>query len=239
MLGLAKKLCFDANRLTLGGFLEFGFGSYDSCDDFSNIGSGRTKYIGVGVLQRFEFAETDDGHFYVEGSERIGEVKMHFKGADLPDIGEGVVSFDSGTLYCGLHLGGGYVANLNEETEANGYCRCLWTRQNGDNIPLRGRSVDFSDVNFCRIQVGLLASHKINDSFSIHAGGNYEYGLGGKVRTRVDGSEVPSPGLGGSTLRLETGMSFERDDFSLTVGMEGCIGMHRGLQAKFQISYHI
>ncbi|MDR3348448.1 MAG: hypothetical protein LBO03_02385, partial [Acidaminococcales bacterium] len=59
-------------RLTYGGFLEAGWGSYDSYNSFSGRdevrGDGDTNYYGIGFLARRENAKRGDGRLYTEGS---------------------------------------------------------------------------------------------------------------------------------------------------------------------------
>jgi outer membrane autotransporter protein len=60
MTGLSKKLDVDPGHLTFGAFFEYGNGSYDTYNAFSNAasvnGNGDMRYLGGGILGRFEFA---------------------------------------------------------------------------------------------------------------------------------------------------------------------------------------
>ncbi|MDR2106978.1 MAG: hypothetical protein LBO73_00425 [Holosporaceae bacterium] len=242
IVGLAKRFGLKENRLTAAAFFEFGFGSYDCENDFAEEGKVKSKggmrYFGAGLMERFEFDKCSDGNFYLEGSERFGRIKTDFKSADLLNSDGKSISYDSGSAYLGAHLGGGYTATVNETTKADVCCRCLWTFQNSDSLKaIDRRSVDFSKVNCFRLQVGLQGSYKIDDAFRFNAGGIWEYGLGGRAGSSIEGAKIPVPTLKGSTFRVETGASFNRDGLTVSIGLDGSLGARNCVQLSLQVLY--
>jgi len=76
MAGVAKGMDLTSGRLTLGGFFEYGNGSYDTYNSFANAasvkGTGDMHNIGGGVLGRMSFTNTGPGRAYTEASFRGG-----------------------------------------------------------------------------------------------------------------------------------------------------------------------
>jgi outer membrane autotransporter protein len=236
--GLCRKNDFREGRLTSGVFLECGSGNYTTHNDFSHLGNvcgrGSIKYFGCGLLERFDFGRAGEGGFYVEGSERVGRTRLNF---DSPDLGS-EISYNSRSLYYGLHLGGGYGMKISEVIWMDVHCRYLWTHQNGDKLRLAdGREAEYDDVNSHRVQMGAKLLYKVENLVDLHVSGYYEHGFDGRMGSKVQGVSLESPRLGGHSLQLETGATYSRNGFSVSLGVEGYVGNHRGLQGKLQVSY--
>ncbi|MDR1359429.1 MAG: hypothetical protein LBJ82_00460, partial [Deltaproteobacteria bacterium] len=78
LAGLSLSHDFNPGHLTLGTFFEYGNGSYDTYNSFSNAasvhGDGDIYHTGGGILGRMDFINTGPGNFYAEASGRIGGV---------------------------------------------------------------------------------------------------------------------------------------------------------------------
>jgi hypothetical protein len=77
---------------TLGAFVEYGDGDYDSHNSFARTGkvkgSGDTEYFGAGLLGRFDLPKTATGQPYLEATARFGRVKNEFKTNDFQALGQ-------------------------------------------------------------------------------------------------------------------------------------------------------
>jgi len=133
--GLSKYVNLNSGSMTLGGFFEYGNGSYDTFNSFSNTslhGNGNLHHFGGGILGRMDFRN----HFYAEGSFRAGQVNNEYINGDLQDAMGRAASYDSSSAYYGLHVGGGKIWNITNHATLDLYGKYLWTQQQGDLVTL-------------------------------------------------------------------------------------------------------
>lgn len=153
LAGLAWGHDLNAGRLTLGAFFEMGRGNYNTSNSFNNApsvkGDGDTEYHGGGILGRFDFNGPTKGGFYAEGSARMGAAKNEFSSRDLGINGQ-KASYDSDSMYFGLHAGAGYVWNFMDSTNLDVYGKFFWLHQNGDSVRVFGDKLKFDDADSLR-----------------------------------------------------------------------------------------
>ncbi|MDR0380006.1 MAG: autotransporter domain-containing protein [Candidatus Accumulibacter sp.] len=242
--GLARSV---APGATVGGFIEYGDGDYDSHNSFSRAGkvkgSGDTDYFGVGVLGRFDLARTADGQSYLETSARLGRVNNDFKTGDF-DIARGNVKFDTRSNYYGLSLGGGHVWTLDADSTVDLYGRYVWTHQEGDSARLTGlrddSRVKFSDVDSQRVRVGARYSQAWDSSSQFYAGVAWEHEFDGKAGGKIDGDKIDAPGMKGSTGIVEVGLVLypsANKNLSIDLGIQGYGGKRQGVTGGVQVKY--
>jgi outer membrane autotransporter protein len=244
LAGVAKGFDFNPAALTLGIFVEGGWGSYNSYNSFNSAaavsGNGDTSFVGGGILGRFDFCPTGPGHFYAEGSGRIGQVKTDFFSGDFMGGASGYD--DVSSLYYGLHLGAGYVFNLSEQAELDVYARYLLTHQNSDDVVLyTGDRIEFDSVNSSRARVGARLGYAISDLVKPYVGAAYEYEFDGKADASTNGFAIDAPELTGSTGMGELGLSFkpygDSGALSLDLGVQGFVGERQGVLGSLQIKF--
>jgi outer membrane autotransporter protein len=241
MAGLAKGLEFDSTNLTLGAFLEFGTGSYDTYNSFgakNYDGDGDTRTIGGGILGRVDF---NNSGFYTEGSFRLGSVKNDYQNVNLRDTLGRFAKYEASAAYYGLHLGAGYNFDLNATTGLDLYGKYFWTRQGSDDVTLStGEPVKFEAVDSQRLRGGARLTHALNDFVSPYVGAAYEYEFDGKAKASVYGLAIEAPSVKGSTGIGELGLTFKPSNntpFSLDLGVQGYTGKREGVAGSLQFKW--
>lgn len=243
--GLAWGKDVTPGRMTLGGFFEYGTGSYDTYNSFSNAasvhGKGDTQYWGGGILGRMDFTSTGPGHFYTEGSLRMGRLHNEYTNDDLRDSVGRKASYDSDFLYYSLHLGTGYVWSITESASLDVYGKYFWTRQEGDSVTLStGDPVSFKDADSHRVRGGARLSYAINDSVSPYVGAAYEHEFDGRAKATTNGFAIDAPSLRGDTGIGEIGVAFKPSaqlPVSFNLGVQGYVGKSEGVTGSLQIQF--
>ena len=213
LTGLAWGTDIAPGRLTLGAFFEYGNGSYDTYNSFSNAasvdGNGNTHYLGGGILGRMDFINAGPGHFYTEASGRAGKVDNSYDSSDLRDATGREASYDSTSAYYGLHLGAGYIWNLTDKASLDLYGKYFWTRQEGDSVTLStGDPIDFDDVYSSRLRFGSRFAYTVNEYVSPYVGAAWENEFDGKAHATTYGYDIKAPSLRGDTGIGELGLTF-------------------------------
>ena len=211
LTGLAWGIDLAPGRLTLGAFFEYGNGSYDTHNSFTNAasvdGDGNAYYLGGGILARMDFVNIGPGRFYAEASGRAGKTHNEYDSSDLRDAAGRKADYDSSSPYYGLHFGTGYVWNINDAATLDLYGKYFWTRQQGDSVGLStGEHLSFDDINSSRLR------------------------FGGRF----------APNLRGNTGIGELGLSLTPSaDLPLTVdlGVQGYTGKHEGVTGSLMVKW--
>jgi hypothetical protein len=186
MTGLSRGLELSPGYLTLGAFFEYGNGSYNTYNSFSNAasvkGGGDMYYIGGGVLGRMDFTNSGPGHFYAEAAGRAGGLHNEYSSGDLRDNPGRKADYDSSSAYYGLHLGAGYVWNLSEKASLDLYGKYFWTHQEGDSVTLSTNDpVKFEAADSQRLRGGARFAYAVNEYVSPYIGAAYEHEFDGRV----------------------------------------------------------
>jgi outer membrane autotransporter protein len=237
MAGLSWAAETDAGTLTIGGFAEYGNGSYDTYNSFPGAaevkGGGDTKYVGGGVLLRMDFKGAESGNFYLEASGRAGSIRNEYESPDIVDASGTRARYDSSSAYGGFHLGAGRIFNLSEKVSLDFYGKYFWTRQKGDRAVLStGEIIEFEDADSSRARAGGRLWVKANDHISPYFGAAYEYEFGGAADAKIDGLAMRSPSMKGGTGVAELGLSIvPSKDFPLVfeLGVQGYAGKMQGV----------
>ncbi len=245
LTGLAYGVDTAPGRLTLGAFFEFGNGSYDTYNSFSTAasvnGDGDAYYLGGGVLGRMDFANTGPGRFYAEGSARIGSLRDDYNGGDLRDAMGRSANYDSSSLYYGLHLGTGYLWNVNEKASLDLYAKYFWTRLEGDSVTLSTDDpVRFKDADSHRLRGGARFSYAVNEWVSPYVGAAYEHEFDGKARATTNGFSIDAPDIKGGTGIGEVGLTLKPSQalpLSFDLGLQGYVGKREGVTGSLQVKF--
>ena len=248
-LSLIAGLSFGADlapgRLTLGAFFEYGNGSYNTYNSFSNAasvdGKGNLYHLGGGVLGRMDFMDTGPGNFYTEASFRAGGVHNDYKNGDLRDAMGRKAEYDSDSAYYGFHLGTGYIWNITEKASLDLYGKYFWTRQQGDSVTLStGDPVKFKDVDSSRLRLGGRFAYAVNEYVSPYIGAAYEHEFDGKARATTNGFSIPAPSLRGDTGIGELGLTLKPSKdlpLSFDLGVQGYVGKREGVTGSLQVRF--
>lgn len=244
MTGLAWGRDLSYGRLTLGAFVEYGYGSYGTFNSFPGsdpiTGDGTIRYLGGGILGRMEFDGSSTGSFHAEASVRAGTVRSHYRTSGLPSpgvTGPGHNGYDSTSGYFGMHLGGGYLWNISENATLDVYAKYLWTRREGDSVVLSsGDPVVFDAANSHRVRAGARLAWTGNQLFTPFIGFAYEHELDGKARAWTYGYEIQTPSARGGTGIGEIGVSLKPSEgrpVSLELAFQGYAGKRDGWTGSF------
>jgi outer membrane autotransporter protein len=233
-------------RLTLGAFVEYGSGSYDTYNSFTNAGAvhgdGDIRHIGGGLLGRFDFAGSESGHFYAEASGRAGRIENEYANSDLRDPATGIAaSYESSSAYFGFHLGVGRVFNLSDSASLDLYAKYFFTRQKGDEVTLTGGDrVSFKDVDSSRLRVGTRFNYDVNRNLGIYAGVAYEREFNGVAKATTNGRAITAPSIKGGTFIGELGLSLRPSasvPFTIELGAQGYAGKRRGVTGSLSLKF--
>lgn len=245
LTGLAWGVDCTLGRFTAGPFFEYGNGSYNTANSFSNAadvdGNGNTHYLGGGLLARMDFTPTGPGHFYTEASGRAGSIHNKYDSSDLRDATGREAEYDSDTPYYGLHLGAGYIWNITDAASLDLYGKYFWTRQTGDSIRLStGDPIDFDDVYSSRLRFGSRFAYLVNEYVSPYAGVAWEHEFEGKARASTNGFTMQAPSMRGDTGIGELGLLLKPSQtlpLSFDLGVQGYTGKREGVTGSLQAKW--
>jgi hypothetical protein len=237
LLGAAYGFEFSSGKVTIGGFLEYGTGSYDTYNDFplyqSVRGSGDTSYFGGGLLGRLEISHAS-GSTYAELSARAGRISADFETLDFILY---PVSYDASSTYYGLHAGLGHVFNLSDNTDLDLYAKYFWTRQLGQSVEVPD-PVTFDTADSHRLRAGARLTRKFTDSVGLYVGAAYERGFGGAFKASSRGLAIDAPELRGNTGMGELGLSVSAsENLSLDFGLQGYAGARKGFTGSVRVNF--
>ena len=239
-LSWGKNMENDRSML-LGGFVEYGTGSYDTYNSFANSqtvnGDGDVYYFGVGALGRYELTSS----VYTEGSFRLGNVRNKFHGSGYGFNGDMGANYKSSTMYYSAHLGAGHVWSTGKN-DFDLYAKYLWTHQNSESVTLStGDPMNFESVNSHRARAGVRFSRAVQDNVRLYVGAAYEYEFDGKANAssrHVDVMDPPS--LKGSSGIADIGVTFNPSKsrpLSIDLGIQGYVGKREGVTGSLRVRY--
>jgi outer membrane autotransporter protein len=192
----------------LGVFFEGGRGEYDAYNRY--IGrqvksSGDVDHAGGMVFGRHDFND----NYYVEASARLGRVNTGYKTHDLG----AKASFDSSALYWGLHVGGGYLHTINDQSSVQPYLNVYFTRQNSDDVTTMAKErVRLETADSVTTRLGARYRHAINETITAQVGAAWDQEIDGEQKGTIDGNKIDSPSMKGASAFGEIGISIKPPD---------------------------
>ncbi|MDR1081555.1 MAG: autotransporter outer membrane beta-barrel domain-containing protein [Deltaproteobacteria bacterium] len=243
MAGLSWGADFAPGRLTLGVFAEYGNGSYDTYNSFSDSaamhGGGDVTHAGGGILGRMDFSEWRSGTFYAEAGFRAGHARTEFSSGDLRDASGRAASYDSSSPYFGMHAGFGRAQRLGDSAMLDVFAKCFWTRQEGDEVRLStGDLVRFEDADSRRLRLGGRLTLALGIAASPYIGAAWEREFDGDARASANGYPMEAPSLRGGTGIGEIGVAFDPSEslpVSRDIGVQGYTGKREGVTGTFAL----
>ncbi|MDR1708202.1 MAG: autotransporter outer membrane beta-barrel domain-containing protein [Candidatus Accumulibacter sp.] len=241
MAGIAASFGAAGGRLTLGGFVEAGNGSYDTYNSFAGAasvkGDGDIRHYGVGLLGRLDA----QGGFYAEASVRAGRLENDYGSSSLRDTSGRKAKYDSDSGYYGLHVGGGKLWKIDEVSSFDLYGKWFWTHQEGDKVRLRtGDPVDFDGVDSNRLRIGARYARSVSERTRVYAGLAWEHEYDGKAKAKTNGYRLDAPKLEGDTGIAELGLTLtptKGQPLFVDIGVQGYAGRREGVTGGVRVRY--
>ena len=228
-VGWARENAVKAGTLTFGPFIEYGRGSYDSYLDDGTHGSGKTSYVGVGMMAKLE----TKANRWIDGALRVGRTKSDYTGLDT--------SYDTTSTYYAMHVGVGKDFRVREGDTVSAYVRYSYAHTAGASAHLSsGETCDFDAVNSHRLRIGTRYTHGETALSQLYAGLAWEYEFGGDARATYDGDSAPSPSLRGGSGLLELGYRFapKADSrISYDLNLSGWQGKRQGVTGGISVKW--
>ncbi|MDR1133369.1 MAG: autotransporter domain-containing protein [Synergistaceae bacterium] len=244
LAGLARGRAVKYGALTYGGFVEAGWGNYDTYNSFANAaavrGSGDANYYGAGLSFRMNYDGNEKGHFYNDAAVRFGKSSNDYESRDLRDANGSAATYETDSGYYGAHFTLGYMKNLGDGANLDLYTRLLWTHLGGDDTTLStGDPVSFDGADSWRWRTGLRYAAPPKNGARFYAGAAYEYEFAGGVDATAYGLPIESPSLEGGTAIGEIGFAYQQtgSPFSADLNLSGFTGQREGFGARINLNW--
>lgn len=229
----------EGDRLTVGVFVEGGWGDYNSRNSFSNSatikGKGDTDYYGGGVLASYS---TTNG-LYSDVSFATGKTSTDFTSWDL--TADNMAKYNFTVPYYSAHLTVGQIFSLSDIFELDVYGKYLWTKQKGDTVDVLGYPFKFKDTDSHRLRTGTKLLATVSPQLQPYAGAAFEYEFKGKTKGTLYNMQLDEASLRGGTGIGELGMVWQPDKtgmFKVDLSAAGYIGKREGLNGRLTVSMH-
>lgn len=235
--GITKSL----GKLTIGGLFEAGWGSYNAYNDFSGLTSvnsnGNVDYKGAGIIADYAFTDA----IYLNSSLRAGRVSSDFSSADF-GVNGGVTShYDSASSYVSGHLKTGYRYAITPAVKLDTHASILSTRVGSDSVTnSQGENLQFSALNSQRVNTGVTVTYHATPKLDVISGVAYEYEFDGKAKGTIDGDNIDSAGIKGSTGIGEVGIRItptKEKNLSMDMKLSGYSGKREGVAGGLSVKY--
>lgn len=242
--GLAYGINYDERYITLGPFLEYGNGNYDTFSQISGQeirGDGESEYMGGGFLFRWDEKSVGKGRYTAEASVRVGRLTNSFSSSDLLSSSEQPIEFDSSARHYGMHFGYGGSWGLSNATGLDIYGKYFWARGDSNSVSLStGEPIEFDNVSSHRLRGGARFSFNPGQRTTLYVGGAYEHQLDGWVEANVYSYAIDAPALSGGTGIGEFVMSYRPSasgQTSINVGIQGFGGKRQGVAGNLFVRF--
>ena len=235
--GLASKAPNSKGDFTLGAFVEYGISNYNAYLDNGTKGDGDTYYTGFGFFGKQE----NLGDSYLEGTFRVGKLRMKFD-TNLSINGVNKhQNFDIDSTYYAVHAGLGKIFALSNNNDLDAYTRYFYTHIDDADIKIDGIDTHFDALKSHKVRAGLKDDFKIdeNNKFYLGAAGEYEFKAkaGGRfLVSNTETGEILSPNLKGLTGIGEIGYQYKDDKVKFDAGVKGYVGKQNGASGQIAIS---
>lgn len=243
LLGIAKGFESASGQTTAGAFFEGGYGRHKTHNSFSGVGSvdgrGKSRYFGVGLLARHDWAKASEAGAYAEASLRGGRLHSDWRSSDLKNTQKSA-KYDTSSTYFGLHAGVGYRLPISTKTELDLAAKYYWTRVGSDTVTIDGSDFHMKSLNSSISRLAATLNHNFTERSTGYIGLAWEHEFDGKARATVHGMSAPAPSLKGNTGIIEAGLSFQpsaKSPFSARLGLRGYTGKRRGADGYLNASY--
>ena len=206
--GARSVSAVNSGDLTSAVFVEYGEGNYRTTN--SHLGhdfrtDGDMQYMGAGVAVRL----MTPSDFYVEGSLRAGQLKSDLDRA-LMDASGHFYDADTKSIYAGVHLGAGFIAQPIAGMELDSYAKYFFTYTDSDSFKIDSlnETYEFDSISSHRLRLGSRASiNRDNVTFMFGLAGEYEFDAQSDMIAA--GAPARTSELDGFSAFAEAGMSLK------------------------------
>lgn len=238
--GLMAGVSTKQDNLAGAVFVEGGWGSYDSHNNFSNgsvHGDGDTHYYGIGLLGR----ATLKSGMYLDGSFRVGKTSTDYTGKNYLDALGNQAHYKSKVTYVSAHAGVGYLTPVNQVTDLDLTAKYLWSRQGSDSVNVGSDPVHFDSENSRRLRGMAKVLRKVSPQLTVTGALGYEYEFDGKAKgTLYHMYGMDSPSLEGGSGIGEIGLEYKPQNnqrLSLEAKLAGYVGQREGVSGQVRMNY--
>ncbi|MCL2029441.1 MAG: autotransporter outer membrane beta-barrel domain-containing protein [Deltaproteobacteria bacterium] len=229
---------------TLGAFVEYGHGNYDTYSFIPRygevFGDGRGRSLGGGLFLTNNFRNGSN----LEASFRGGGTRNRYKvNRDPWAAHPGVHAFETNNYYLGAHLGLGHGFKLDDNFGLEPYVKGFWTRSAADSFTTDfGDLVQMEAIDSLRSRLGarLNFAHD-NGAVSGYLGAAWEHEFMAESKGLFAGDPITNPpDLKGASLFGELGLNINaNENASLNFGLFGLTGQQKGLggQAMLELKF--
>jgi hypothetical protein len=242
MAGVTKADTWkNGSVFTKGLFVESGWGSYKTFNNFSDVADiradGHGNYMGGGILARLDRSSGS----YVEGSLHAGHLNTTYGSNDFLHAYGERASYETGSAYYSAHLGIGKIKKLSDETSLDLYGKYFWTHLPSRSADVLGDHFDFDSTSSNRLRLGA----RWTRSDKAYRGETYfgvavEREFSGTQDGTTAGFDMLAPSLKGTSGLLEVGWRsiLSKDHtFGSDIGILGHIGKRRGIGGSLQFKW--
>lgn len=240
LLGASRKYQGNGGYIMLGGFVEAGWGNYDTNSNFSGDNtiksSGKTSYHGLGVAAR----NIRDNGIYTTATVRLGRAFTHHKSANLTDTSGNIANYDMDSVYYGLNIGLGKVIKLSTTNNLDLYGKYLFLHQTGSDMTILDDQITFNAINSHRLRTGAKLSHQANNNLKTYLDMAYEYEFSGAAKATASGDTLPYISVKGGTAIAEVGLVYKpknMDKFETKLGIQGYVGKRQGVSGNIELKW--
>ncbi len=247
MVGISRG--FLAKRaLTLGAFLETGWGKYHTNNNFGIgayvphvRGTGETSYVGAGALLRYHLKHLGrklEG-LSLDASIRAGRQETDYSSADLVDDKGNYASYEHESDYIAGHVGINYTLEPTDKVAATFYARYLWTHISNDEAIVCGETVSFEDMHSNRFRFGTRINWMLTEKWTPYVGAAYEWECSGTARANTQGVGITAPSMRGGSVIGELGVIWQPSlarALWLEAALQGSVGKNENYGARIGVS---
>ena len=238
--------------ISMGLFGEMFIGKYKTSNmfslpngDFNVRSNGSLQNYGGGLFVQYRqnlAKARESGAFtvwtpglHIEAMARAGYSKMDFEtNASNPS------TFDTGSMYHGASLGGGYVFEPTSKFAVDLYGHGTWismgNRSVDDNL---GQHIEFKKADSLRVISGLRTSYMATEQTRPYGGVAIDWETMGRPKAYIDGHLANRADLSGVSVLFELGIGSKvSDSIFIDAKAAGSVGQRRGggglIEARYQ-----
>jgi hypothetical protein len=240
MGGVTKEINKDGNKITIGGFVEYGRKTSKLSEkiDFDKISADLTgDYKGLGVLIRADIFSNS----YIEGSARAGGYSVDFNADNIDQEKEEKVTYDYNSMYLGGHAGVGYIYKLNDRVNIDMSSKFLFIHQQEKELKLSsGDKLKFLNLESGKVRVGTTLDYKLPKQWRPYIGINYDYEvIGKKVEAKTIDIDFPAVEVSRGRFSGQLGIKKEIGKFNINGSVMGYAGSKEGIDAMLKVKFYL
>lgn len=235
-------LSFQRDQLTLGAFVESGWGTYDTYNRFINAqtvqGEGHNHFMGLGAYGHYDV----NNKIYVDGSLRGGRLRTAYNTQDIKNATtDEFAGYHLNGNYFSAHVGSGYLYEVDQSNTIDFSLKYLWSRTQGQNLTIAGDPIHFNPLNSHRLRLKGENTYKMNTDYSVFTGLGFEYEFDGTAHgTTYRSYKINAPSVKGGTGLATLGLRYNpasNKDLTIDFKANTYFGQRDGASALLHLQY--